>query len=125
MPAQGNMQAAQANAGAFRGCLQEDCSLMSDKPAFSIDLDQLKTHRKDSAPNTLARADAAAKQHGFIGRGGQGRRGRKPSPRIQQVRGKVLPPVADEIAAKSQRQGVQQGVIIEEAWALYKAKSGI
>lgn len=98
---------------------------MSDKPAFSIDLGQLKTRRKDLAPDVIARADAAAEQHGFIDRGGQGRRGRKPSPRVQQVHAKVMPPVADEIAAESQRRGVQQGVIIEEAWALYKAKSGI
>ena len=98
---------------------------MSDKPAFSIDIGALKTRRKALTPDTLGRSDAAAEQHGFIDRGGQGRRGRKPSPRIQQVHAKVLPPIADEIAAESQRRGVQQGVIIEEAWALYKAKSGI
>jgi hypothetical protein len=98
---------------------------MSDKPAFSIDIGALKTRRKDLTPDALGRSDAAAEQHGFVDRGGQGRRGRRPSPRIQQVHAKVLPPVADEIAAESQRRGVQQGVIIEEAWALYKAKSGI
>jgi hypothetical protein len=98
---------------------------MSDKPAFSIDLGQLKTRRKDLAPEVIARADAAAEQHGFVDRGGQGRRGRRPSPRTGQVHAKVLPHVSDEIAAESQRRGVQQGVIIEEAWALYKAKSGI
>jgi hypothetical protein len=98
---------------------------MSDKPAFSIDLAQLKTRRKDQAPEVIARADAAAEQHGFVDRGGQGRRGRRPSPRTGQVHAKVLPHVADEIAVESQRRGVQQGVIIEEAWALYKAKSGI
>jgi hypothetical protein len=34
----------------------------------------------------------------------------------------VLPPIADEIALEAQRRGVQQGVIIEEAWVLYKIK---
>jgi hypothetical protein len=98
---------------------------MSDKPAFSIDLAQLKTRRKDQAPEVIARTDAAAEQHGFIDRRGQGRRGRRPSPRTGQVHAKVLPHVAGEIALESQRRGVQQGVIIEEAWALYKAKSGV
>jgi hypothetical protein len=95
---------------------------MSDKPAFSIDLGNLRTRQKDTTTESIGRADAAAEQHGFINREGQGRRGRKPSPRIQQVHAKVLPPVADEIAAEAQRRGVQQGVIIEEAWALYKAR---
>ena len=98
---------------------------MSDESAFKIDLGQLKTRRKDQAPEIIARADAAAAQHGFVDRGGQGRRGRLPSPRTGQVHAKVLPHVADEIALEAQRRGVQQGVILEEAWALYKAKSGI
>lgn len=37
----------------------------------------------------------------------------------------MLPGVSDEIANEAKRRGVQQGVIIEEAWALYKNKSGI
>jgi hypothetical protein len=98
---------------------------MSDAKPFSIDLGSLKTRRKDVTPDALGRADVAAEQHGFINREGQGRRGRKPSPRTGQVHAKVMPPVAEEIAAEAQRRGVQQGVIIEEAWALYKVKSGI
>jgi hypothetical protein len=39
----------------------------------------------------------------------------------QQIHAKVLPPIADETALEAQRRSVQQGVIIEEAWALYKA----
>lgn len=31
----------------------------------------------------------------------------------------------EEIANEARRRGVQQGVLIEEAWALYKDKSGI
>jgi hypothetical protein len=33
-----------------------------------------------------------------------------------------MPHVADEIAEEARRRGVQQGVLIEEAWALYKAR---
>jgi hypothetical protein len=95
---------------------------MTDKPAFSIDLGSLKTRRKDTSPEAIERADAAAEQHGFINREGQGRRGRKPSPRTGQVHAKVMPHVADEIADEAKRRGVQQGVLIEEAWELYKAK---
>lgn len=98
---------------------------MSEKPAFSIDIGALKIRRKETTSHALDRADAAAEQHGFVDRGGQGRRGRRPSPRTGQVHAKVLPHVAEEIAVESQRRGVQQGVIIEEAWALYKQKSGI
>lgn len=98
---------------------------MSDKPAFSIDIGALKTRPKETTSHMLGRADTAAEQHGFIDRGGQGRRGRRPSPRTGQVHAKVLPHVAEEIAAESQRRGVQQGVLIEEAWVLYKQKSGI
>ena len=98
---------------------------MSDKPAFSIDIGALRTRRKDVTPEVLGRSDAVGEQHGFIDRGGQGRRGRRPSPRTGQIHAKVYPAVSDEIAAEATRRGVQQGVIIEEAWALYKDKSGI
>jgi hypothetical protein len=33
-----------------------------------------------------------------------------------------MPHVADEIAEEAKRRGVQQGVLIEEAWVLYKAR---
>jgi hypothetical protein len=96
---------------------------VNEKPApFSIDLGDLKTRRKDATTEAIGRVDAAAEQHGFVNRTGQGRRGRKPSPRTQQIHAKVLPPIADEIASEAQRRGVQQGVIIEEAWALYKTR---
>jgi hypothetical protein len=32
-----------------------------------------------------------------------------------------MPNIADEIGDEARRRGVQQGVLIEEAWALYKA----
>ena len=41
-------------------------------------------------------------------------------PRTGQVHAKVMPDVSDEIAEEARRRGVQQGVLIEEAWALYK-----
>jgi len=93
---------------------------MNEKPAFSIDIASLKTRRKDVSPEAIERADAAAEQHGFINREPPKRRGRQPSPRTGQVHAKVMPHIADEIADEAKRRGVQQGVLIEEAWALYK-----
>jgi hypothetical protein len=93
---------------------------MSDnKPAFTVDIASLRTRRKDNPRDETALADAAGAQLGFIDREPR-RRGRPPSPRTGQVHAKVMPNVADEIAAEAQRRGVQQGVLIEEAWELYK-----
>ena len=97
---------------------------MSDKQPFSIDLGSLRSRRKDVTPQSLSRADAAAEQHGFVDREPRRGRGRLPSPRTGQVHAKVLPPVAEEIAEEARRRGVQQGVIIEEAWALYRDRQG-
>jgi hypothetical protein len=33
-----------------------------------------------------------------------------------------MPDIADEIANEAKRRGVQQGVLIEEAWALYRGR---
>ena len=96
--------------------------MSSDKPAFSIDLASLRTRRKDVTPATIERADAAAEQHGFVNREPPRRRGRLPSPRTGQVHAKVMPHVADEISEEARRRGVQQGVLIEEAWELYKKR---
>jgi hypothetical protein len=96
---------------------------MSDQPKpFSIDLNSLKTRRKDTTPDAQGRADVVAESHGFLGREPARKRGRQPSPRTGQVHAKVLPHIADEIAEEARRRGVQQGVIIEEAWTLYKAR---
>ena len=95
---------------------------MSDKPAFSIDIARLKTRPKDVSSEAIEKADAAAEQHGFINREPPRRRGRQPSPRTGQVHAKVMPRVADEIAEEASRRGVTQGVLIEEAWGLYKAR---
>lgn len=97
---------------------------MSDKP-FSIDLGRLKSRAKETTPETSARVDQAAEELGFVARAPEKRRGRKPSPRTGQVHAKVMPGIAEEIANEARRRGVQQGVLIEEAWALYKQKSGI
>ena len=95
---------------------------MSDKPAFSIDIARLKIREKDVSSEAIGKADAAAEQHGFINREPPKRRGRQPSPRTGQVHAKVIPRVADEIAEEASRRGVTQGVLIEEAWELYKAR---
>jgi hypothetical protein len=94
---------------------------MSDEP-FKIDISNLRRQAKDVSAESLSRSDAAAEEHGFIDREPRRKRGRAPSPRTGQVHAKVMPHVSDEIADEAKRRGVQQGVIIEEAWALYKAR---
>lgn len=98
---------------------------MSDPKPFQINLGTLKAREKDQSSRAIERVDQTGDELGFVAREGAKRRGRRPSPRTGQVHAKVMPHVSDEIAAEARRRGVQQGVIIEEAWALYKEKSGI
>lgn len=93
---------------------------MSDQKPFSVDLGRLKSRAKDSSPQALEKSDRAGEELGFVPRSLEKRRGRKPSPRTGQVHAKVMPNVSDEIADEARRRGVTQGVIIEEAWKLYK-----
>ena len=96
---------------------------MSTDP-FAIPLNPaaLRSRAKDSRPETVAKTDAAAEKHGFVDRSPKKKRGRKPSPRTGQVHAKVMPDVAREISQEARNRGVQQGVLIEEAWALYCAQ---
>ncbi|CAM3555883.1 chromosome partitioning protein ParB [Paracoccus nototheniae] len=96
---------------------------MTDKP-FNIDLGRLKTRKKDRSVQAVKKADRAAEELGFVARDHQRTRGRKPSPRTGQIHAKVMPGISEDIANEARRRGVQQGVIIEEAWTLYKNKSG-
>jgi hypothetical protein len=98
---------------------------MSQDTPFRIDVGNLKSRNKDSSPQIVERADAAGEKHGFVDREPKKQRGRKPSPRTGQVHAKVMPAVADEIANESLRRGVTQGVLIEEAWALYRSHKGL
>ena len=98
---------------------------MTDKADFSIDVSGLKRRRKDSSPAAQEKADTAGEAHGFVDRTPKKRRGRAPSPRTGQVHAKVLPHVSSEISEEAKRRGVQQGVLIEEAWALYCARHGL
>lgn len=95
---------------------------MSDKPSFQIDLGALKSRKKDSSAPAIAKSDEAGDALGFVDRAPKKKRGRKPSPRTGQVHAKVMPQVARDIGNEARRRGVQQGVIIEEAWALYQAQ---
>lgn len=92
--------------------------------AFSIDLANLKSRQKDGSPAAVEKADTAGEKHGFVDREPRKKRGRPASPRTGQVHAKVMPHVADEIAEEARRRGVQQGVLIEEAWALYRTRHG-
>ena len=97
---------------------------MSDKNPFGISITpgKLRSKPKDTSPKTVAKTDEAAEKHGFVDRAPKKRRGRKPSPRTGQVHAKVMPDVAREISQEARNRGVQQGVLIEEAWALYCAR---
>jgi hypothetical protein len=93
---------------------------MSDPKPFAVDLGRLKSRAKDTTTQALEKTDRAGEELGFVPRSPEKRRGRKPSPRTGQVHAKVMPNVSDEIAEEARRRGVTQGVIIEEAWELYK-----
>ncbi len=97
---------------------------MSDDNPFSIRLSpgKLRSKPKDTSPKAVAKTDEAAEKHGFVDRAPKKKRGRKPSPRTGQVHAKVMPDVSREISREAAVRGVQQGVLIEEAWALYKAR---
>ena len=88
---------------------------------FQIDASALKKREKATDSTTLRSVDDAGEAQGFTSREPR-RGGRKPSPRTGQVHAKVLPDVRDEILEEAARRGVTQGVLIEEAWALYKAE---
>jgi hypothetical protein len=98
---------------------------MSDGPTFKIDVNGLKSRARKPDPQELEKIDRAGEAHGFVDRSEKKRRGRPRSPRTGQVHAKVLPGYAEEIADEARRRGVQQGVLIEEAWQLYRAKHGI
>lgn len=94
---------------------------MSDGAPFKIDIGGLRSKNKPADNRSVAAADAAGKEHGFLPRDPVARRGgRRPSPRTGQIHAKVLPDVADGVAEEAQRRGVTQGVVIEDAWALYE-----
>ena len=93
---------------------------MSD---FKLDLSALRRADKSAKPVDIAKVDAAGEAHGFVDRSPRATRGRKKSERTGQIHAKVLPHVSEEIANEATRRGVVQGVIIEEAWELYKARN--
>jgi hypothetical protein len=88
---------------------------------FRIDASTLRKRAKPADAEAVRSIDAAAEGQGFVAREPR-RGGRKPSPRTGQVHAKVLPDVRDELLEEAARRGVTQGVLIEEAWALYKAE---
>ena len=101
---------------------------MTKQHTFSIDLKNLKSRKnKPSDDVELKQIDSIADEQGFVSREPAAftpkRRGRPPSARTGQVHAKVLPHVSDEISQEANRRGCTQGVIIEEAWQLYKEKT--
>lgn len=90
-----------------------------EKKDFFIDLSTLKKVDKPMNQDILNASDAVGAGHGFVERNIK-KRGRQKSPRTGQVHAKVLPIVADQISNEAKIRGVQQGVIIEECWELYR-----
>lgn len=96
---------------------------MSDNDAFSIDVNALKSRRKDTSEAATKKADQAGEEHGFISREARGRPGRQPSPRTGQIHAKTLPKYAEWVAGEAARRSVTQGVVLEEALeALWREK---
>ncbi len=93
---------------------------MTDDNPFSIDIGGLKSRDKTPTKKAAAQVEQVAEELGFRSRTPAKKRGRKPSPRTGQVHARVMPNVSEEISEEAKRRGVQQGVLIEEAWALYK-----
>ena len=93
---------------------------MSDSP-FSINLNALKSRSKDATDARLERAETRGEELGFVSRevAPSAKRGRKPSPRTGQIHAKVMPDVAEALAQEARKRGVQQGIVLEEALALY------
>ena len=97
---------------------------MSESKPFAVDLKDLKARAKDTSRQAMVKTDEAGEGQGFVARSPAKRRGRRPSPRTGQIHAKVMPDISEEIANEARRRGVQQGVVIEEAWALYKKHTG-
>lgn len=87
---------------------------------FQIDIKKLRSSSKVQSPSVVEQIDTAADELGFVDRTPRKKRGRPKSPRTGQVHAKVLPHVSEQIADEAKRRGTQQGVILEEAWELYK-----
>jgi len=98
---------------------------MSNGKAFSVDIGSLKKRPKEEGSKEAVAVDKAAEKLGFVQREPKRRGGRAPSPRTGQIHAKVYPHVQQQIAAEARLKGTQQGVVIEEAWALYCEKHGI
>lgn len=97
--------------------------MSQDKP-FQISLGALKSKVKQADPAQFKALEEVSEELGFVTREAGQKRGRKPSPRTGQVHAKVMPEVAAAIAAEARRRGVQQGVLLEEAWQLYVENLG-
>lgn len=102
---------------------------------FGLNLSGLKPTPKPAGEATLRALDKVGEGVGFMSReprtgadaasdvppAARGP-GRPRGIRTGQVHAKVLPDVAREISAEASRRGVTQGALIEEAWALYRAR---
>lgn len=97
---------------------------MNDTTAsdFKIEIGSLARRNKPGSKEDIAKVDKVAEPRGYVSRETGKKRGRPASPRTGQVHAKVFPDVSEQISAEATRRGVTQGVLIEEAWELYKEK---
>lgn len=92
---------------------------MAEDKDFAINVEKLKSRGKDARADTMDRIEKVGDDLGFDRAGPGPKRGRQKSPRTGQVHAKVYPDVAESIKREAVNRGVQQGVLIEEAWTLY------
>ena len=90
-----------------------------DKSKFRIDAAKVPIIDKDD--QRLDEVDEIAAKKGYANR--DPRRGRKRSPRTEQIHTWVRPHVKEGLLAEAERRGVHQGRILEEAWELYQKQN--
>ena len=100
---------------------------MSLTEQIKIDAGGFHKERKENSSQAIEEIDSRGAAHGFVDRPARrnGRPPSPPSPRTAQMHTKLLPHVARKIAAEARQRGVQQGVLIEEAWVLYEKENNI
>ena len=98
---------------------------MSLTEEITIEAEGFRKEKKENSSQAIEKADSSGVAHGFIDRPVRrgGRPASPPSPRTAQMHTKLLPRVARKIAAEARQRGVQQGVLIEEAWVLYEREN--
>lgn len=89
---------------------------------FNIDLDAIPANDKSS--QQLDKMEEMAAKQGYVCRAPRRKLGRRRSPRTEQIHTWVHPYAKEWLLAESLRRDVHQGLILEEAFELYKKYRG-